>query len=469
MLKPVLQHLQTQADASVQRLCDFLRIPSVSTDSAYAEHVQEAAQWVRERLTQAGLQTSLQASTTHPIVMAHNADDPDLLPNAPHILLYGHYDVQPPDPLELWETPPFEPTIRSDAIYARGASDDKGQVCCMLEALAAWKQVHGHIPIRVTVLIEGEEECGSGALHQFVHEHQEDLKADVVIISDTTMWDKNTIGITYGLRGLLYYDLKLHGPSRDLHSGMYGGVLANPCNELTAVLGKLFDDQHRITIPGFYEDVLDLTDAEREQWEELNFDAKEHCLKPVGVEQPHGEAGFTTLQRKWARPACDINGLYGGYGGKGAKTVIPSFAGAKVSFRLAANQNPKTIAKAFEDWLDSHDVHGCRWERTHLGDATPVVVSQDSPFMTAASKAIEDASGKLPVLVREGATIPVVGQFKQDLGIDSLLIGFGLVDDSIHSPNEKFDLKCFHLGCRTHAALIAQLAEMAQPSAVSSE
>lgn len=457
MLQDVLDYLDKQHDAAVNRMIDLLKIPSISTDSSFTKDVRKAASWINTHLQKAGLDSEIHETARHPIVLATNTDAPK---DAPHILYYGHYDVQPSDPLEKWDTPPFEPSIKDNAIVARGASDDKGQVCCILESLMAWKKVTGKIPVRVTVIIEGEEECGSGSLHQFVVDNREKLKADVCVISDTTMWNQDTVAITYGLRGLLYFDIKLHGPNRDLHSGMYGGILANPCNELTRILGKLFDDDHRVTIPGFYDNVQPVTAEEQQQWDQLDFEEMSDCLTPVGVTQPYGEAGYTTLQRRWARPACDINGLYGGYGGEGAKTVIPSFAGAKVSFRLAANQDPNRIAELFENWLNSHDLHGCKWELTNFGGAVPVAVSQHSPYMTAASQAIEKSSGKEPVLIREGATIPVVGQFKEDLGLDSLLIGFGLIDDKIHSPNEKFNLDCFRLGYRTHAALIAEFANL---------
>jgi len=459
MLDPVLQYLSKDGPHALERLKQLLAIPSVSTDSAYAEHVAAAAGFVDNCMRSAGLDTHVHTTGGHPIVLGHNSED-DLPDDVPHVLYYGHYDVQPPDPLDGWISPPFEPTVRDGAIYARGASDDKGQICCFLEALRAWKEVHGKLPIRVTVLIEGEEECGSGHLQSFLESNSHELEADVVLISDTTMWDQDTVAITYGLRGMLYYDVKLHGPKRDLHSGMYGGVLANPATILTQVLGGLFDEKHQVTIPGFYDDVLPVDPAERDEWNNLNFDEMGQCLSPVGVDRPFGEQGFSTLERKWARPACDINGLYGGYGGEGAKTIIPSYAGAKVSFRLAPNQDPSKIAVAFEAWLKSHDVHGLRWELTDLGEAMPVVVSHESPFIAAAQRAVENCTQRSAVLVREGATIPVVGQFKELLDMDSLLIGFGLTDDAIHSPNEKFNLDCFSLGCRTHAALIAELASL---------
>jgi len=460
MPQAVLDQLARDQQGSIDRLMKLLAIPSVSADPQFAPQVQQAAQEVSDLLTQAGLQSKVHATGGHPIVMADNAAD-HLHADAPHILFYGHYDVQPPDPVDQWVTPAFEPTIRNGAIYARGASDDKGQVMAFIEALRAWRIAKGKLPVRVTVVIEGEEETSSHHLRPFLETHKQQLsQADVVLICDTTMWNPSTVAITYALRGLLYFDVRLHNSNRDLHSGVYGGTLANPCVQLTRVLGKLFDDQNRVTIPGFYDDVAPLNPEEVKQWEALGFDEMRDLLTPIGVDTPHGEAGFTTLQRKWARPSCDINGLFGGYGGKGAKTVIPSYAGAKVSFRLAANQDPKKIATAFEAWLRSHDVHGCRWEIQDLGHATPVMTPTSSPFIAATQAAVNTTTGKPAVLVREGATIPVVGDFKTILGLDSILVGFGLNDDGLHSPNEKFNLSCYELGMRTLALLLDEAAKV---------
>jgi acetylornithine deacetylase/succinyl-diaminopimelate desuccinylase-like protein len=305
-------------------------------------------------------------------------------------------------------------------------------------------------------MIEGEEECGSVALPGFLKERHEQLKADIVVVSDTTMWDKDTPAITYAMRGLVYFDIKLHGPNRDLHSGVYGGSLANPATMLTRVLGGLFGEDNRVTIPGFYDDVAPLDEEETDRWSVLNFKDSDF-LGPLGS-KPFGEAGYATLERRWARPSCDVNGMYGGYMGEGAKTVIPSFAGAKVSFRIPANMDPVKVAKQFTDWLHEQETGGCRWEVTQHGKAYPVAVSIDSPYIAAAGRAIEQAKGRPPVLVRDGATIPIIADFKQKLGLDTLLIGFGLNDDSIHSPNERFALDRFKLGCRTHALLLEQMA-----------
>ncbi len=456
MLNDILDQLDHDKDMALARLCDYLRIASVSTDPAYADDIQRAAEWTRDRLAECGLDADVRPTAGHPVVLAKTKTHK---PGKPHVLFYGHYDVQPPDPVDLWHTPPFQPDVRDGKVYARGACDDKGQVCCFLEALRAWRTVAGDLPINLTVLIEGEEECGSVNLDQYLEENKAELAADVAVVSDTTLWDDGRPAITYALRGLAYFDIKLFGPDRDLHSGVYGGTVPNPATELALVLGQLLDDNHAVTVPGFYDDVVNVTDAERAEWDTLGFTDKQWA-ESVGVDQLHGEAGYDTLERRWSRPSCDINGLYGGYMGEGAKTIIPSFAGAKVSFRLAANQNPETVAAAFERWLHDRTPPGCRWQITHHGHAHPVIVSTNSPYLSAAKRAMATGCGEDPVLVREGATIPVIGSFKTLLGIDTLLMGFGRHDDNIHSPNEKFNLDCFAMGARSHAALLAELANL---------
>ncbi len=459
MSDEILQHLQAGEEDAIARLCEFLSIASISTDPEYADHCQAAAEWIAERLNRLEISAELMESDGHPVVVA-KTDEAG--PNAPRMLFYGHYDVQPPDPVEKWDSPPFSPSIRDGRIYARGACDDKGQLMTFIEAVRAWRQAGKKLPVNITVLIEGDEEQGSHGLEAFIANHRELLSADVAIVSDTAMWCNTPTGepipaITYGLRGLLYYDVKLYGPTRDLHSGVYGGMMSNPATELMLVLGQLFDADHHITVPEFYDDVQTPTEAEREMWQALAFDDAKFAAS-IGVDALHGVAGFDTLQRGWARPSCDVNGLYGGYMGEGAKTVIPTFAGAKVSFRLAADQNPQKIDEAFRGWLDERTPPGCRWEITDHGQATPVIVPIDSPYLTAAKAALAAGFGQPPVLVREGATIPVVALFKQLLNIDTMLIGFGQNDDAIHSPNEKFDLINFRNGCRTHAALLSELA-----------
>lgn len=454
----IIDYLDQNHDAAVARLCNLLQIPSISTDPAFRSDVTQAARWVADHLQQSGLSAEVCRTKGHPVVLARTTDAHVQSPDAPRILFYGHYDVQPPDPLEKWITGPFDPTVRDGAIYARGASDDKGQVACFLEALRAYQQTGRKLPCHVTVMIEGEEECGSVGLPGFLEEYHDQLQADVVVVSDTTMWDADTPAITYAMRGLVYFDVKLHGPNRDLHSGVYGGTLANPATLLMRSLARLLDDDHRVTLPGFYDDVAPLDDEEAKRWSQLGF-TDEAFLGVLGA-VAFGEAGFTTLQRRWARPSCDVNGLYGGYMGEGAKTVIPSFAGAKVSFRIPANMDPDKVAMQFTRWLKAQNTGGCRWEITQHGKAYPVAVSIDSPYIAAAGRAIELAKGRPPVLVRDGATIPIIADFKQRLGLDTLLIGFGLNDDNIHSPNERFALDRFRLGCKTHALLLEEMARV---------
>lgn len=453
MIDRVFKRIEDDKVAAVARLCDLLRIPSVSAVQKHEGDCKKAAEWVAAQLKECGLDVAVYPTPGKPVVLGrYDGAGGD----ASRLLFYGHYDVQPPEPLELWKTGPFEPTIRDGRLYARGASDDKGQVMCFIEALRAWKRAAGAPPINVTVLIEGEEEVGSVNLDAFIESHKAELKADIVAVSDTAMWDAQTPAITYALRGLLYMEVKLHGPNRDLHSGTYGGTVPNPATELALVLGQLLDKKHGVTIEGFYDDVRQVTTQEKKQWEKLGFREKDWAAS-VGLAQLHGEQGYTTLERRWARPSCDINGLYGGYGGQGAKTVIPSFAGAKISFRLVPDQDPAKIEVAFRKWFEVRTPPGCRWEVTSHSGAPPVMVCTDSPYLDAARRAVSHAFGKPPVLVRDGATIPVGATFKKLLGLDTLFIGFGLNDDNLHSPNEKFDLANFHRGCLTHAALLDEL------------
>jgi acetylornithine deacetylase/succinyl-diaminopimelate desuccinylase-like protein len=444
--------------AAIDRLTEFLAIPSVSTDSQYTPAIQQAAEWVAERLRELDLEPAILPTAGHPVVLARTEDRHVQHPDAPRVVFYGHYDVQPPDPIDLWTSDPFNPTQRDGAIYARGACDDKGQVSTFLEALRAYYDAGEKLPCHVTVMIEGEEEIGSTNLPPFLDQHADQLRGDVAVVSDTAMWGDGVPAICYALRGLLYFDVQLHGPSRDLHSGIYGGGVANPATELVKVLGRLFDDNHHVTVPGFYDDVKTTTDEERARWDALDFD-EQRFLKSIGLNQAHGEAGFSTLERRWVRPSCDVNGLYGGYMQEGAKTVIPSYAGAKVSFRLAADQDPDKIAPAFVDWLQSHNTGGLRWQITEHGRAHPVAADITSPWIEAARDALRDGADREPVLMREGATIPVVGDFKRKLGLDTLLIGFGLNSDNIHSPDEHFALDRLRLGARSHIALLEKIGQ----------
>jgi len=464
-LAAALEHAQTNTADAEKRLSDLLAIASVSTDPAHEPDIQSAAKWTASVLEQAGLSATIIPTAGHPAVIAHAPDDIVANPSAPRVLFYGHYDVQPPDPTNLWTTPAFAPDIRNTdegpAIFARGASDDKGQVMCFIEALLAYRQADPKLPCPVTVLIEGEEEIGSPNLVPLLQEQANQLKADLCLVSDTSMWDapQGPIpAICYALRGLLYFDIQLQGPSRDLHSGVYGGSLPNPLNTLTHILGKLFDDQHRVTIPGYYDNIPMPSDEEKQRWDKLGFDETKF-LKDVGISQPHGEANFTTLERRWSRPSCDINGLYGGFQGPGAKTVIPTTAGAKISFRLAEGQDPHRITDLFKQWLHDQDTHGLTWHITEHGKAYPVATPTDSPFVAAVSKAVENACGQAPAMIREGATIPVVADFKQHLGLDTILLGFGRNADNIHSPDEHMALSRFHLGRQCYLHVLDALAQ----------
>lgn len=479
-----LRWLADNEKASLARLIDWLRIPSISTDPAHRADVRSAAEWAAQHLRESGLRTEIRETgelgpdgrgTGHPVVMAWGGGDGPETPGTPHVLFYGHYDVQPADPLELWESPPFDPVIKGsgkgtddepgERIVARGACDDKGQVMMFLEALRAWKEAAEQVcgGVRFTVLLEGEEESGSVNLERFLHAHADELRrCDVCLISDTGMLSRRTPAITYGVRGLVYTEVRLHGANQDLHSGLWGGRAPNPNNLLAQILGRLWDDAGRVTIPGFYDDVRPLTPDEREAWAKLPFSAAE-ALKKIGLppEADRGEAGFTALEREWARPTADINGLIGGYTGPGAKTVIPASAAAKVSFRLVADQDPVKIRDAFFEWCRRQTPPGCRWEFHDHSGGNPATVRTDSEHLRAAAAAVERATGVRPVLIKSGGSIPVAGMLKAICGLDTIFMGFGLDDDRVHSPNEKFELECYRMGARSHVLFIEALRSLA--------
>ncbi len=471
----VLEALQRAEPDSIARWMDWLRIKSISTQPAHKDDCRNAAEWCADQLRQAGFRVEVRESgdvkagrgSGHPIVMAWADGDPGY--RGPHVLFYGHYDVQPVDPENLWESRPFEPVLRDARpgepggrrVVARGAVDDKGQVMMFLEAMRAWKHVTGKPAggARVTVLIEGEEECGSVNLERFVRDHARDLKdCDVCLISDTGMLGRGKPAITYGVRGLAYTEITLHGPNQDLHSGLWGGRVPNPISELAKVLAQLWDKKYRVTIPGFYKDVVPLSKAERAEWKRLKFNPAA-ALKKIGLPRAAdvGEAGFTALEREWGRPTAEINGICGGYTGPGAKTVIGASASAKVSFRLVANQDPAKITRMFFKWLRERTPPGCRWELTDHHGGHGVTTPIDSDAMRAAARAIHAATGKKPALIKSGGSIPVAGMLKARLGIDTIFMGWGLDDDRVHSPNEKFELDCFRGGARSHALLVAEL------------
>lgn len=476
-LAALFSHIDRDFDNAVERLKSFLRIPSVSTDPKYKGDVKRAAEHVAADLRSIGFDTTVHATQGHPMVVgkshglrvrATGKDGRrDARPTGPSLLYYGHYDVQPPEPLDLWKSPPFEPTIEKSKhgqkITARGAVDDKGQVMLFIEAFRAWKKIHGYLPCDITILLEGEEESGSKSLDPFLKEHKRELQADVCIVSDTGMWDIDTPAVTTRLRGLVYVEVTLHGPSHDLHSGMYGGAVANPCNDLCRILAELKDKDGRIQVPGFYDDVEELTPAQKKQWKNLGFDEKEF-LGSAGLKTPRGEKGRSTLERTWSRPTCDINGIYGGYIGAGAKTVIASKCTAKVSFRLVPVQDPKKIFAGLKKFLEARTPPDCRWEVETHGLSPAIRVQADSPWVEAAKRGLAQVFKKEAVLIGTGGSIPLVGSIQRILGFDALLVGFGLDDDRVHSPNEKFELTCFRNGIKSHAAMLAEFAGMERNS-----
>jgi len=457
----VLDRIEADFQGSVDRLVDLLRIPSVGTDPAYAEQTRRAGQWLVDQLTAIGFRAALRETAGNPMVIAHHDGPPGY--RGPHLMYYGHYDVQPADPLELWTSPPFEPTIvtgsRGPRIVARGAVDDKGQTMTWIEAFRAWAAVHGSLPARITVMIEGEEEGGSKNLRGFLQANKADLGADVCVVTDTGSWDIETPAVTYQLRGMLYTEVTITGPSRDLHSGMYGGAVINPNNALAKILAQLIDDRGVVQIPGFYDDVIPPGPAELAQWAALGFD-EAAFLGEIGLTRPSGEVGYGALERLWSRPTCDVNGMWGGYTGAGSKTVIPSHATAKISFRLVPGQDPEKILAGLRTFLDARMPADFRYAITTFGKSPAIRVPTESPYLGAVLAGLGDVYAKAPVLIGSGGSIPVVGMIQEELGFDSLLVGFGLEDDRVHSPDEKFEIACYRNGIRSHAAILARLSSL---------
>jgi acetylornithine deacetylase/succinyl-diaminopimelate desuccinylase-like protein len=461
-LERVLDHLDQDRAQAIERWKALLRIPSIGTDPAHDADTRRAAEWCARNLREIGFDAELRESPGQPMVVGHHPG-PGNESAGPHVLYYGHYDVQPAEPLDLWDSPPFEPTMveaeHGPRMVARGAVDDKGQVTTWMEAMRAWHAVHGTLPIRVTVFLEGEEESGSPSLEPFLRDHLDELRADLCVVSDTGMWDIDTPALATMLRGLLYTEVTLQGPSHDLHSGLYGGAVPNPLNLLAGMLGDLHDDGRRVQVPGFYDAVDELSPEEARQLKALPFD-QGAFLASAGLKGGFGEAGRSTLERMWRRPTCDVNGIWGGYTGPGAKTVIPAKAHAKVSFRLVPSQDPAKVLAGFRRFVADRTPDDCRSEITIHGSSAALRIPTDSPYVGAATRALEQSFGRGPVLIGMGGSIPAVEAIKRLLNMDSLLVGFGLADDRVHSPNEKFELKCFERGIRTHAALLAELAEL---------
>jgi acetylornithine deacetylase/succinyl-diaminopimelate desuccinylase-like protein len=461
-LDDVLQGVDAALDDSLARLFELLRFPTVATDPAFHGACRDASAWLKDLLDGMGFDARIEATTGQPVIVAEYA--PKGLPShAPRILFYGHYDVQPADPVELWESPPFEPQLRKGAdgearIFARGACDDKGQLMTFLEASRAWMKAKGSLPFRLTILLEGDEEGDSTHLDRYVEKNRAKLKADVAFICDTGMWNARTPAITTRLRGCIAEEIVISGPSKDLHSGLYGGPARNPIRVLTKVLGELHDRNGRVAIPGFYDGVDPVPAATRRQWKSLNFPAKKY-LKGVGLSIPAGEKGFPVHEQMWSRPTAEINGIYSGYTGAGSKTVLPAEAMAKLTFRLVGRQNPTRIRKGLRQFVKARLPADCKVSyKSEGGDSMAVTVAENSPWVRLAGQALKDEWGRAPILMADGASIPVVGTFKSLLGIDTLLVGFGLEDDSVHSPNEKYNLSSYRKGIRSWARIIAGLA-----------
>lgn len=462
-LSAVLDRVDTDFDRSLQRLFSLLRIKSISADPAFNDDCAKAAQHIADDLKTIGFSAEVRPTAGHPAIVARSESP---APGGPHVLFYGHYDVQPVDPLNLWDRPPFEPVVTKYAdgreiIVARGAEDDKGQLMTFVEACRAWKNVTGSLPLGVTLLIEGEEEVGSKNFGPFLEKNKADLKADFALVCDTNMWDRNTPAITTSLRGLVYEEVIVKAANRDLHSGLFGGAAQNPIRVLTRILGGIHDDSGRVTIPGFYDGVKDLPPAILEQWKKLNL-TPEMFLKPIGLSLPAGEKDRLLIEQVSSRPTADINGIVGGYTGEGSKTVIAAQASAKISFRLVEGQDPAKIRDAFRAYVKARIPADCSVEFLDHAGAPAVALDWGMKPLAAASRALTDEWGTEALLIGCGGSIPIVADFKKTLGLDTVLIGFGLDDDNIHSPNEKYDLKSFHKGTRSWARILEAFAQAAR-------
>ena len=449
------RYLHAQRERFEEDLCQLLRIPSVSAEVACREQMHEAANWVADLLRRIGLATEVVQTAGHPLVYAESPP----VAGAPTALVYGHYDVQPADPLEKWISPPFEPTRRDGNLYARGAADDKGQMLTHLFSAEAWIKAEGRLPINLKYIIEGEEEVGSGSLETFIAENADRLACDCVVISDSAKFAPDQPAITYGLRGIAYYELRLTGPNRDLHSGSFGGSVTNPGNTIAQMLAALIDGRGRIQVPGFYDDVIPLSPRERQEFAALPF-ADDDYHRELGVSGSTGEEGFSVLERRWARPTFDVCGLSGGYQGEGAKTVLPAAASAKFSFRLVPDQDPGKIGRSLKAMLDELCPVGIEMELIEYAGSAGVLVPLESQYVQAADRAIEHAFGCRPVFTREGGSIPIVSTFHDALGADTLLLGWGQDDDNTHSPNEKLCLADFHRGTKASARLWHELSKI---------
>ena len=454
-MKNVVDYINANKQRYVDELVEFLKIPSISSNPENKQDMVVCAKFVESKLAEIGAQKlKVYETKGHPIVYGELMD----APGKPTVLIYGHYDVQPVDPLELWETPPFEPSIRGEYVYARGGADDKGQIYLHIKGIEAMQKSGTPLPVNVKFLFEGEEEVGSDNLEPFINDYKELLKCDYVLISDSPMYAYNTPSICYGLRGLSYMQIELTGPNKDLHSGSYGGSVHNPIQALSEIIAKLHDKNGKITIKGFYDDVLKLTNKERAEFKTLKHNDKKYA-KELGVGELYGEKGFTTLERLWARPTLECNGIWGGFIGEGAKTVLPSKASAKISMRLVPYQKPEKIAKLFEKYIKSITPKTCKIKVEYLHGGGAAITPIDSKGVIAAHKALERAFGKKPVYTREGGSIPIVVNFQEVLKAPVVLMGFGLPDENSHAPNERFSLINYHKGIITAAYFLEEMSK----------
>jgi len=458
-LSPVLDRADQNLPSSLDNLFELLRIKSISTDPDFKAECRKAAEWLVAYLNSLGFTATVRDTPGHPMVVAHHdAGSAD----APHVLFYGHYDVQPVDPIELWESDPFAPAIKDmgndrKILTGRGTSDDKGQLMTFVEAVRAYKEIKGALPVRITILFEGEEESGSPSLKPFLEANAAELKADFALVCDTGMWDGNTPAISAGLRGLVGEEITITAADRDLHSGLFGGAAANPIHILTDILAGLHDETGRITLPGFYDGVEETPTNIKASWEKLGLTA-EKFLGEVGLSIPSGEKGRSVMELTWARPTAEVNGIWGGYTGAGFKTVIAAKASAKVSFRLVGQQNPAAIRESFRAYVRSKTPGDCSVEFHEHGGSPAIQLSYDSPTLTKAKTALSSEWPKPAIVIGMGGSIPIVGDFQKMLGMESLLIGFGLSDDRIHSPNEKYELRSYHKGIRSWIRILDALA-----------
>ncbi len=453
-MKAVLQYIEDHKKRFVDELCEYLRFPSVSAQEQHKPDMAACAEWLVKHCRNIGLEAEIRPTAGHPIVLAKTKRT-----GKPAYLVYGHYDVQPPEPFELWKTPPFEPRIEGRSLFARGSCDNKGQNLAHLIAVEAYCKTNTELPCDLTFLIEGEEEVGSKHLEEFLKANKKELACEAVVISDTGMPSIKHPALTYALRGIMACEITLHGPSRDLHSGIFGGTVDNPAMALSQMLAKLRDKNGRVAIPGFYDDVEKLSAYERQQAAKIPMTEAQY-KKLMGVQQLFGERGFTFVEQRSARPTIEINGLTSGYQGEGSKTIVPSWARAKLTFRLVPNQKPEKIRKLILNHLKDICPPTVRMEATSGHGGEPYLVSPKSPMAQAALRTLKEAFGSEPIMMREGGSIPIVNQFKKVLGADSLLLGLSLPDDNAHSPNEKFNLDCFENGARMGALLWQELAKL---------